>query len=1371
MPSATTIKSNRHTGRDRPYPDYRDVLGLRHPWNLGSVGPCRNDEFFLSLMALTMGRGCETGSVFKTEPVWCFGRIIQTCLILLGLLLLVPPALAQTPVSGSISSNARWTVADGPYLINGDVTIQNGAALTIDAGATVYMGANASLTVQAGSIQALGTAANPIQVLSDKARLGQNPASGDWKQWVFGPGTVNTRLEHVEFYHGSGLAVQGSTPVFNYLNVHDQLGAAIMIDLAASPSGVGNQATGNTLNGISVPPGDITGSITWGLKGIPYVVTTGSVGVGLAPRIDRLSPNTLQQGISDTFTVYGSRLAGLGETGFDLSGLSGQVLPGGSDSAQSVRITATPETPIGSARFGAMTDAGGVALADALTVIPRLPNLTGVNPVSVIVGQGPMSLEILGERLTAQTTVMLAGSPIATSFVNAGKVTATLPNQTNVGNLAVRVRTPDPRNVGNYFQSNDVLLAIAAQTLALSPQTLSITRGTGQTLSVQLAYPAPTGGTTLNLASSAPAIASVPSYVTIPAGTSNQVFTVTGVGNGTASITASQTGYVSATSTANVIAPPGLGTSPAFLAIPPDNLPHAFSVTLDRADTVDYAVSISTSNTAVAVVSPASATLAAGQRKLTFQITGKVLGQASLTVSAPGLINYSTPVYVTNDYQGINTAYSSVVGIQFGDTPTTPPSPISGFSPSAVVGITQGMSWVDTSPRVMGLGTSGILTLSGRELPANLSLSLNPSDGISLGAVSVANDGLSASVAYNIAADAPTTMRRIVATTGSKALIPANLGADRVTVVPPPPEVYSVSPIAGVPSGLIANFTIGGRNLGGGSVLFVGGGVTTGPPTISADGSNMTFAVQIDANATLGPRTVVVHTAAGDSSSAASSANTFYIVNPSQIGATYSPINSAVVGVDLAGPKPPPISTTYGLQSLATGVVYGIGIASSTPKSGATGDTVTLSLTGQGLQGITDISFSPPDGLILGTISASANSVLVPVTIATDAPLSVRRITAKAGGTVIPFAAATSDRFLVTPPVPILEGISPIILPLGSTATTLNLYGRNFQNASQVRLYPPDGVTLNLASVAADGTNATATVTVAANAAVGPRVVSLVTPAGETGLAAGPNNTLTLSASVGVQYNGLASSLVGVQYGSTTPPPNPPYSALTVSAPVGVDLANIPLPPATSTYGLFSPHVGVYYGATALSIYPTVLRLGETTNLTVSGANLPATASLALFPATGLTLQGSPMVSDDKTTLTQSIVVANNAPTNSRQIVVMNGSARIPFADPANAVVQVVTASLPGIDSISPILAHQGDTLSLTVRGANFGNLVAVAAEPSSGILFGSPTVNADGSQVTVSVQVSADAPTGPRVIRVFTLSGGSTVSASAANTFTLYVP
>jgi len=50
----------RHTGRERRYPGYRDVSDPRHPWNLGSGNPCRNDgESFNStvLPSPASGRG------------------------------------------------------------------------------------------------------------------------------------------------------------------------------------------------------------------------------------------------------------------------------------------------------------------------------------------------------------------------------------------------------------------------------------------------------------------------------------------------------------------------------------------------------------------------------------------------------------------------------------------------------------------------------------------------------------------------------------------------------------------------------------------------------------------------------------------------------------------------------------------------------------------------------------------------------------------------------------------------------------------------------------------------------------------------------------------------------------------------------------------------------------------------------------------------------------------------------------------------------------------------------------------------------------------------------------------------------------------
>ncbi|MFC3216702.1 hypothetical protein [Comamonas sp. JC664] len=52
------------------------------------------------------------------------------------LLCAAPSALAQTPVTGVITSNTTLRAAQSPYLFQGDVIVDNNATLSIEPGVT-----------------------------------------------------------------------------------------------------------------------------------------------------------------------------------------------------------------------------------------------------------------------------------------------------------------------------------------------------------------------------------------------------------------------------------------------------------------------------------------------------------------------------------------------------------------------------------------------------------------------------------------------------------------------------------------------------------------------------------------------------------------------------------------------------------------------------------------------------------------------------------------------------------------------------------------------------------------------------------------------------------------------------------------------------------------------------------------------------------------------------------------------------------------------------------------------------------------------------------------------------------------------------------
>ena len=62
---ATAVKLSRHTGMDCRYPEHREVNLARPPWPLGSGIPCRNDGFFLNLMAVKRSVGTTQYCLYR----------------------------------------------------------------------------------------------------------------------------------------------------------------------------------------------------------------------------------------------------------------------------------------------------------------------------------------------------------------------------------------------------------------------------------------------------------------------------------------------------------------------------------------------------------------------------------------------------------------------------------------------------------------------------------------------------------------------------------------------------------------------------------------------------------------------------------------------------------------------------------------------------------------------------------------------------------------------------------------------------------------------------------------------------------------------------------------------------------------------------------------------------------------------------------------------------------------------------------------------------------------------------------------------------------------------------------------------------------
>ena len=83
-------------------------------------------------------------------------------------------------VSGNITANTTWTVANSPYIVNGNLTVDSGVVLTIQPGVEVRVDSTYIFQVD-GKLLAMGTSADTIKFTSNSA----NPALHPWEGITF----------------------------------------------------------------------------------------------------------------------------------------------------------------------------------------------------------------------------------------------------------------------------------------------------------------------------------------------------------------------------------------------------------------------------------------------------------------------------------------------------------------------------------------------------------------------------------------------------------------------------------------------------------------------------------------------------------------------------------------------------------------------------------------------------------------------------------------------------------------------------------------------------------------------------------------------------------------------------------------------------------------------------------------------------------------------------------------------------------------------------------------------------------------------------------------------------------------------------------
>jgi len=485
--------------------------------------------------------------------------------------------------------------------------------------------------------------------------------------------------------------------------------------------------------------------------------------------------------------------------------------------------------------------------------------------------------------------------------------------------------------------------------------------------------------------------------------------------------------------------------------------------------------------------------------------------------------------------------------------------------------------------------------------------------------------------------------------------------------------------------------------------------------------------------------------------------------------------NITIDGAATPGYRDVSVTTPEGTGTKVNGfaVVATPTITSVNPSQASQGQTLSATITGTNLLGVTNVGFG--SGLTVNSFTVD-NSTQITASIAVSgaATIGTRDVTVtNAAGT-----GTLTSSFTVNQAPPVVSSVNPSQGVQGQTLG-VTISGSNFTGASAVSF----GADITTDNFTVDsGTQITANITIAGSAATGLRSVSVTTPGG-TGIrtngftvlamptisSVNPNQasqgqsvsvTITGSNLSGVTAVGFGSGITVNSFTVDNSTQIRASVAVSISATIGT--RDISVTKSGSIATLTSGFTVNQAPPTASSVYPNQGLQGQTIDVTIWGNYFTDITSVDF----GQDITTNSFSAESATVARANITIGGSATPGLRVVWLTTPGGTAPLN--GFTVTAATTPTVPNISSVSPSQALQGQTLSVTITGTNLLGVTTVSF--GSGITVNNFTLDS-ANQITASIAVNGSATIGTRDVSVAkaaetaTLTSGFTVAAMPAIT------